>query len=435
MRMKKGFFLILISALSLAFVLKEQVNVQTLPNGMRVIVLPRQELELLSIQLWLKVGSARDGDKPGLLHLLEHMIFNGSSKYPPGAVDEKIEEMGGKISAETGQDFTYFSVETRPDFLPQVMELLSDLVQHPLFEEKELEREKKIVIAEIKGASNPFQECAWEVSRLIFNEHPYRNPVPGNEETVAKISREDLLSAWRSYYLPQLASLIVVGKVESEKVFQLARQFFQSWASNSPPPSPISPPPPLREIRSASRDFQPYSIPTTDKGVRSYIAFGFPAPGVEEKREIVAMDLLDQMIEDGKLFKQLKEKGYVSEIRSFFLTQRYPSVFLIYASTWGDVIEEVRKNVLEEIFRLKDTINEETLFKAKKSLLFSFFRNCETYSDQAHILGFYESIADYSFACEYPQLVQEITFEEVKEKWGRFLRGDAYCFVSLTPKR
>lgn len=432
--MRRPIFLLLIAALSFPFVPKEMVDIQTLPNGLRVIILPRKELDLVSLQLWLKVGSLRDGDKPGLLHLLEHMLFNGSSKYPAGAIDEKIEEMGGKISAETGEDFTYFAIEIRPYFLPQAMDILSDLVQHPLFEEKELEREKKIVIGEIKGASNPFQQCAWQVARLMFKEHPYRNPIPGTEETVANITREDLISAWRSYYLPSMASLIVVGRVEGGEVFQLAQQFFQSWENASPPPPPILPEPPLEEVRSISYAL-PLNSPLRGSGERSYIALGFPAPGVEDKKGVIAMDLLDQMIEDGKLFKQLEERSFVSEIRSFFLTQRYPSIFLIYASTWGDVIEDVRKAVLEEISQLKDTLSEETISKAKKSLLFSYFRSCETYADQAHTLGFYESIADFSFACDYPQLVQEITLEEVKEKWEHFIRSDAYCFVSLTPPK
>lgn len=433
--MKKQSIFILISVLSFAFVPKENVKVQNLPNGLRVIILPREEIDLVSVQLWLKVGSVRDDDKPGLLHLLEHMLFNGSEKYPPGAIDEKIEEMGGRISAETGQDFTYISVEIRPNFLPAAMDILSDLVQHPLFDENELEREKKIVIAEIKGARNPFQESAWQLSNLMFKQHPYRNPIPGYEDIVARISKEDLLSAWQRYYLPCLTSLIVVGRVESEKVFQLARHFFQDWENKAPPPPFIPNEPPIEGVRYVSHTYQPYSLQTGDKGVRSYIAFGFSAPSVEQREGVIALDLLNQIIEDGKLFRSLREEGYVSEIHSFFLTQRYPSMFIVYASTWGNVIEYVRKAVLEELLKFVSTINEEALSKAKSSLLFSFYRNCETYSHQAHILGFYESIADFSFACDYPQMVKEMTLEELKREWRSFIRDNAYCFVSLSPQK
>jgi predicted Zn-dependent peptidase len=92
----KPFFIIFFCALSFSFVSKEKVSVKTLSNGLRVVILPRSELELVSLQLWLKVGSVRDGEKPGLMHLLEHMLFDGSRNYPPGAIDEAIEEMGGE---------------------------------------------------------------------------------------------------------------------------------------------------------------------------------------------------------------------------------------------------------------------------------------------------------------------------------------------------
>jgi predicted Zn-dependent peptidase len=431
---KRFLFVLLISALSFSFVQKEKISLKTLPNGLRVVVLPRSELDLVSLQLWLKVGSVRDGDKPGLMHLLEHMLFDGSKNHPPGAIDEAIEEMGGRISAETGQDFTYFSIEITPQFLPKAMEILSELIRYPLFDEKEMEKEKRIVLAEAKAANNPFQQCAWEISRLLFTQHPYRYPIPGWEETIVKITRNDILSAWKSFYLPSLASIIVVGKVDEKNVFQLVERFFGDWENNSPLPT-INPEPQLNEIRTSTLNYQPSSSQMSESGVRSYIAFGFPAPSVEDGKAVVALDLLDQIIQDGKIFSSLKEKGLVSEIRSFFLTQRYPSVFIIYASTWGNVIEEVREEVLKSLTELKKSINEETLSKAKKRLLFSYSLNCETYADQAHTLGFYESISDYTFACDYPKTVEEITLQETKEAWDKYIRPDAYCFVSLLPKK
>ncbi|MBC7328899.1 insulinase family protein [bacterium] len=430
----KQFLLIFLCALSFSFVQKEKISVKTLSNGLRVVILPRSELDLVSLQLWLKVGSVRDGDKPGLMHLLEHMLFDGSRNHPPGAIDEAIEEMGGRISAETGQDFTYFSIEITPQFLPKAMEILSELIRYPLFDEKEMEREKRIVLAEAKGANNPFQQCAWEISRLMFTQHPYRYPIPGWEETIAKIRRDDILSAWKSFYLPSLASIIIVGKVEEENALQLVEHFFGDWENNSSP-STINPEPQLNEIRTSTLNYQPSSSQVSESGVRSYIAFGFPAPSVEDGKAVVAFDLLDQIIQDSWIFSSLKEKGLVSEIRSFFLTQRYPSVFIIYASTWGNVIEDVREEVLKSLMELKKNLSEEILSKVKQRLLFSYALNCETYADQAHILGFYESICDFSFACDYPRMVEEITLQETKEAWDKYIRPDAYCFVALIPKK
>ncbi len=427
--------LISICTLSFPFVEKEKVKLHTLSNGLRVVVLPRSELDLVSLQLWLKVGSVRDGDKPGLMHLLEHMLFDGSKDYPPGAIDEAIEEMGGRISAETGQDFTYFSIEITSQFFPKALEILSELIRYPLFDEGELEKEKRIVLAEAKGASNPFQQSAWELSRLMFKEHPYRYPIPGFEESIAKIKREDLLSAWQRYYIPSLASIVIVGKVNEDEALQLVERYFGDWENKASPLSPLPSESPLREVRFSSLNFPSTSSQIGEMGARSYIAFGFPAPSVEDKKAVIALDLLNQLIEDGNLFPSLKEKGLVSEIRSFFLTQRYPSIFIIYASTWGDVIGEVKKSVLESLSELKKNLTGGVLAKAKKSLLFSYFLNCETYADQAHILGFYESISDYSFACDYPKMVEAITLQEVKEAWERFIRTDAYCFVSRTPKK
>lgn len=425
-----------------AFVLPGEIITKTLSNGLEVLILPRKELDFVAIQMWLKVGSIADGEKKGLLHFLEHSLFCGTEKFPPGKVDEAVEDMGGRVEAETGQDFTYISVELPASYLPRGLEILSQLVIHPTFDEEALEKERAVVISEIKSAANPFQRLAWQVAELMFPTHPYRYPIPGDENSVKGISRDDLISAWHNFYVPSNAVLIIVGKVEPQEALKWSEQYFNAWEERDTPLPFFPPDPPLKEVKR--------KILSNATG-ETYFAFGFPAPSAEQKEEVAAMDIVHQIMEDGEIFSPLKEKGLITYIEPFFLTQRYPSIFYLYGSAslakGGQVtgrissrsgmdVEVVEKEILRAIKNLGENITEKDLEKAKKRLLFSFMKNCETYADQAHMLGFYQSINSYSFACEYPNLVQNITLEKLKEIMKKFFKEDAYCVIfSISEKK
>lgn len=430
------------SRLVFAFVLPGELITRTLSNGLEVLILPRKELDLVAIQMWLKVGSIADGEKKGLLHFLEHSLFCGTEKFPPGKVDEAVEDMGGRLEAETGQDFTYISLELPSSYLAWGLEILSQLIIHPTFVEEAVGKERAVVINEIKSADNPFQRLAWQVAELMFPTHPYRYPIPGDENSVKGINRDDLISAWHNFYVPSNAVLIIVGKVEPEEVLKWSEQYFNTWGERNTTLPFFPPDPPLKEVKR--------KILFNATG-ETYFAFGFPAPSAEQKEEVAAMDIVHQIIEDGEVFVPLKEKGLITYIEPFFLTQRYPSIFYLYGSAslteggrvrrpssgWSPDLERdvevVEKEILRTIKNLGENITEKDLEKAKKKLLFSFMKNCETYADQAHMLGFYQSINSYSFACEYPDLVQSITLEKLKETMRKFFKEDAYCAVFSLP--
>lgn len=200
-----------------------------LDNGVEVVVIPDHRAPLVSHSVWYRVGGA---DEPrgvsGIAHFLEHLMFKGTDKYPPGALDKAISRNGGQNNAETSTDYTRYYEQIAKEHLGLVMDLEADRMTHLRLDEPDVLTERKVILEERRSTveNNPSTILVERMSAALYVAHPYRIPVLGWENEMKTLSREDALSFYRRFYAPANALVVVSGDVTAEEVLKLAHETY-----------------------------------------------------------------------------------------------------------------------------------------------------------------------------------------------------------------
>ena len=181
---------------------------------------------VVAVQVWVKVGSRYEDDRiAGITHFIEHLIFKGTEKGGGYEIAPRIEALGGSINAFTSYDNTVYHIVVPKDAFETGLELLVGAVKSPLFPEKELEKEKKVVIEEIKmGEDEPQRKLFKELFALSYAGHPYGRPIIGFEDTVSAISRADILSYFKTHYTIDNVVAVIVGDFDEKRAKRASRE-------------------------------------------------------------------------------------------------------------------------------------------------------------------------------------------------------------------
>lgn len=212
-----------------------------LDNGLKVIIGETHASPVISTWIWYRVGSRNeDGLPTGLSHWVEHMLFKGTERYPRGSVMRLVSQHGGYANAMTSQDFTAYYATVASERAELVLDYEADRMSGALFSPDEVESERTVILSEREGGENePRQVLAEEVSATAFRRHPYRSQTIGWREDLLRITRDDLYSYYRSYYVPSNAVLIMVGDLDTRACLQRIERYFGGIASGAPSERPI----------------------------------------------------------------------------------------------------------------------------------------------------------------------------------------------------
>lgn len=407
------------------------VSETRLPNGLHVIVKHEPYWDVAAGAVHIRCGSINDPpDKIGVAHLLEHLLFKARGKND-GGLGLAIESLGGYVNAETLQDFTWVQFLVASSQFEKALELVADRIKQPAIDKDTVRREKRVVMREIADrqaeAATAIHDMLWMTA---LERHPYRWPVGGTTETVAKISVEDLLAAHRNFYVPNNMALTVVGDVEPAAVFAAAEKLFGQMPRRpiqwQPPPDEPFP----RQIRTKV---------VQRPGGATLVAVGFQAPGMDSKRQVCAMDLIYTHLGEGDqswLSSYLvREKQLALGATCDFLTHRHPGMLIITAVCKPDKEIDLRQAIIDKINRLRSSaLSDRELARAKSLLYTAYAFSNETYVDQVGSIGFYEMIDTYKFAFDYIDIVQSITAEELREVALRYLDPDRRAVAIMRPR-
>jgi predicted Zn-dependent peptidase len=224
--------------------LSDMYDLTTLENGLRVLTVSVPYVQSVSIGLFLRVGSRFESDAlGGASHFVEHMFFKGTERRPTARdVAETIEDKGGILNGSTGVESTLLWAKVAAPHVPEAMDLLSDMLLHSKLDPHELEKERTVIIEELKyEVDTPDSLVEILVSQLQWPDHPLGREIAGSTESVGSLSREALLEYRRDHYLPGQAVLALAGQVRHSKAVGLARSLLSDW---EPGPLPTCSPAP-----------------------------------------------------------------------------------------------------------------------------------------------------------------------------------------------
>jgi zinc protease len=226
-------------------------EIRTLSNGMQVIVVMHHEQPEISMRLLVRAGSAYDpAGKTGVARLAASLLNQGTTTRSAGEIADTIDSIGGALDTGAGPDFTQASALVMKDSFNVGMELLADVVRHPVFAAEEINRQRQQALSTLQvSLEDPDFIAGAVMQRLIYGLHPYAFPDSGMPETIAKISRTDLQEFHRKYFAPNNSVLAVVGDVEVAEAMAAAQKAFGDWPKQTvQSPQLPEPPRPTRRI-------------------------------------------------------------------------------------------------------------------------------------------------------------------------------------------
>jgi len=400
-------------------------------NGLLVLLKEDHTLPLVTLQVWIRVGSVYEKkDDSGVTHFIEHMLFKGTKKYGSGEIARIIESHGGRINAGTGKDFTVIYVNVPKEALDIAIEIVANVLQNTTFPEEEIERERLVILEEIKRHDDDPESLLWDMfNEKIYSTTPYRYRVIGTTETIAKMTRETLIHYYGTYYIPNNMTLVVVGDIKTKQLLPKIKTFFETL-----PRKELSPLPLLTEIPKENfvhREKRPVQ--------QAYFLSGFLGPTVESNDQY-ALDVLSVILGEGRnsrLYKNLREeKELVWGIGTSFLTQKGTGLFIISAQAEKDKIDQAADETYAELTKLqKNGITDKELTRAKTLIESSWLFSNETYSGQAHTLGYAATIKDIKYAREYLRNISAVKKEDIKYVVDTYFQGKKLNLIVFYPEK
>ncbi|OHB71742.1 MAG: hypothetical protein A2W23_05320 [Planctomycetes bacterium RBG_16_43_13] len=404
-------------------VLKGMARV-VLDNGLTVVVKEDHKQPVVTTMIWYKVGSVNEQEGiTGVSHFLEHMMFKGTDKYKKGDIDLVTFRNGGQNNAFTGEDYTAYFFDFASDKWGEALEVEASRMQGCLMDEKEFEAEKQVVIEELHRAlDRPWGKLSFEVEKNIFTQHPYHHPVLGWKEDLLNLTRDKMVEYYKKYYVPNNATLVVVGDVEMDKVFQRVKDLFSEIPRGGDiPPVSIVEPPQDAEKRVEVKDERGMNL--------SRLMVSFRTDKIATDSDYV-FDLIGLILSDGKnsrLYRKLvEEKNVANSIDAGNDARKYDGVFTVSVELAPNAdLEEVERIIYEELDNLKNSnVTDTEMQKAKNRLMANKIFGMESTRGVASLIGRYETVASIDYISTYLDRINAVTKNDIKNTAEQFFRKE-----------
>ena len=401
-----------------------------LANGLTAVLQPHDAADVAAVQLWVRAG-ARDErpDEAGLSHFIEHLLFKGTPSRGPGVIDQTISGLGGEMNAATSQDWTYFHVVLPAGRLDTAMDILADAAQHAVFDPVEVERERQVVLEEIRRAEDTPSAALWRVlARGHFGEHAYGRPVLGSAESIRGAPRERIVDYYRRSYVPNNATVVVAGSMPATRSLDAVREAFGGWNPRPLPERPRRAPesPPARRLVEESKALH-----------QSYLGFAW-AGAIPPDPDVYALDLVTTVLGQGRasrLVQSLRERlRLVSGIGSTFYLQHDAGMIAVTARTTTAHYAEIEAAVVAEVGRLsEELVAEEEFTRAMTTVEAEHAFSGETAEGAAYTLGTADTVWTLEFELGYVDAVRRMTREAMRQAARRHLRADRFTGAVIGP--
>jgi zinc protease len=408
-----------------AAAVRSRVRSDYLSNGLKVVVQEIHTAPLVSVWCWYRVGSCDEG--PGLTgvsHWVEHMNFKGTAHIPREEMKGIVERFGGMWNGYTWIDQTTYLETAGRAALDQMLFIEAERMGQGLYDPAECESERTVIISELQGGENdPDQLLDTEVTATAFRAHPYGHPTIGWLADLSSMTRDDLHGHYRRFYIPNNATLVVVGDVDADDVLRRAARHFEDNAAG-PEPERIRTiePPQLGERR----------VLIEREGTTGYVKIVFHAPAATDD-DFFPMLVLDAILTGAKgvnlwssfrgvppqrkarLYTALVERGLASIVSGAVMPTTQPFLYtLSFTAMEGVPLDAVEFAALEEIDRVRtDGVDLAELARAKRQLRARLVFENDSVTNIAHQVGYFETVAGPDYLPALPGRIEAVTAEQV----------------------
>jgi predicted Zn-dependent peptidase len=399
-----------------------------LENGITVISERIESVRSIAVGVWVKTGSrAENTSENGIAHFLEHMVFKGTRKRSPLKIAQSMESLGGNLNAFTGKEVTCYFANALDSHLRNAVEILADIVCNSTLPEKEMNREKSVILEEIKSTKDTPEEYVFDVfHEKLFPQNALGRPILGNEDIIQKLDRAQVLSFWRENYSGHNIILSAAGNLKHAQLVKFVIKYFNFSSSYSN--KPITP---AKSAVANSYYFdQPINQAHLCTGVES-IPYHDP-----DRFPLLIMNTYLGGGMSSRLFQQVREKrGLAYSVYSFLDFYSDVGLFGVYAGADSSNLDQVQTLLREELYHIaNEPIKKGTLLQIKNQLKGSLMLALENSSRRMSRLAKNELyLGDYVTLDSLINDIDRVQAEDVIAIAKKVINSDDFITVILNP--
>ncbi len=410
----------------------------TLPNGLRLAILPDHRAPVVSHTVWYRVGGSDEpAGQSGVAHFLEHLMFRGTETLAPGEFSKRIAAIGGEDNAFTTRDFTAYYQNVSVENLETVMAMEADRMRNLKLTDSDVARERDVVLEERKMRvdNTPVAKIIEEMNAVLYRNHPYGSPVIGWEHEIKALNSQTARDFYQQYYAPNNALVTVVGDVDPKRVIELAEKTYGKNKANlklTRTPRPTEPP--QTSARTVTLKDEKTENPTLYFMFQGYSELNEPAKNA-------ALTVAMQAFGGGAssyLYRELAEKKRIA-LSAGAQAGDYSvdpgAVYVLALPAPGVSLETLEKAVKETRNRfIKEGFTDAAILRAKKNLVADFITVTDSRGTLANLWG--ETLllsGKPDRALNYPRTVQNVRTEDAKAAFQEIMNDDRGVIGYLLP--
>lgn len=420
-----GLFALLMPSLASA------AKVKKLSNGLRYVVLEDHASPVVSLQIWVRCGGVNEaGPTAGVSHFLEHMIFKGTDEISANEISKIVESNGGSLNAATGGETTNYHIDIPSDKWEKALEVLSESVLRPAFPPDEFEKERKVILEEIRRRNDDPRSDLWDAFlEALYTHTPYRQQVIGSVDTITAMTRDMMVEQHSLFYVPNNMVVVVAGDVKRSLVEKKIKALFANVPAGPPPPHPA-----LLEPPAANTDVRRLTNP---KAQQAHLALGFVGPTLSDPDQ-VAMDVLAVVLGGGqssRLYQKLREETRrVWNISASFISHAGSGAFAIFAECPPDKTVSLPNDIYFLLHEVEfGGFSQDELMRAQSQIRSQWLFGQETYHGQASQWGFYTVLGAAPLVESYLDQLDRVTTADLGRVFNKYSLGRPLAGVVVVP--
>jgi len=355
---------------------KTSVSKTTLPNGIRVLSESVPYVDSVSVGVWVDVGSRDEsGRTRGVSHFIEHMLFKGTERRTARQIADEMDSIGGHLNAFTDKETTWYYAKVLAEHLPTAVDILADMLLHSKLDREELEREKNVVLEEIKRHEDTPDDLVHDVfAQTLWQGHPLGNSVIGTEDAVKAFTQQSVREHLRGFYTPDNMAVSAAGNLDHGSLVDLVEQRFGELSGSHVPDDPT----PVTSTGDSRLTTKPIEQVHFCIGTRGFSQY-------DSDKYVLAV--LDAMLGGGmssRLFQEIREnRGLAYAIGSYSASYREGGMFTVYAGTSMDNMDTTVALIRQEFEAVKtNKVDEEELLRAKNQIRGALVLGMESMSNR-----------------------------------------------------
>lgn len=407
----------------------ESVELTTLDNGLRVVSETVRHVQSASVGLWVGVGSRDEEDlQRGISHFIEHMLFKGTGRRNAREIADAIESRGGHLNAFTGKESTCYETRVLAEDVPLALDILTDMFRNSLFDSEEIQREKSVVIEEIKMYEDTPEEMVHDLfEETLYPTHPLGKTIIGTDKTVSGLTRDDITGYITHRYRPDSIVVSAAGNLEHGELVKLAQGALGDLEGRAPKRPMVRPSASGKNKKKKKRDIE-----------QVHFVLGTTAYSKAEKQRY-SLSILNNVLGgnmSSRLFQEIREKrGLAYSIGSYARSYQDGGFFCVYGGTSPTTYEQVLELTRVEFEKVRTNgLTDDELTKAKTQVRGALVMGLESMNARMNRFG--DALLSYNRVIPIAEVLAEyeaVSHASIAEVVAQVLDEPAMTLTAIGP--